>query len=602
MKNFKIWFFLLFVLSVLSGCGNFDNVTDKTEDVKTSKGVVIQYGSIDQKQEYVGQINPIQKTTISTEWMWKIKQINVKLGDKVTQGQTLAVMDSDEIQSSLNWVDKTIQTLTDLQASTVSFFDSQYKMTQNQVDQAKIWLDASKISSGWSNTANQKIKEIDLAISTYQAQLANVNASLDSKKTQLYQNAITTMQQSTILLESIWDFINGMMWISEDKKTLNDNYEIYLGAKNTTQKNSLENQRHTLNSKYSVIKSDIISLNEEWYNGSNEDKINKTLAELGDFAKWVRTMLKLAYNVVDSSVSSTSFPQTQIDNLKNQITQMQSNLENVLLTAQWSFILGIDGISQSIDSLNKETALQIDWIQKQIEILQQQKVSAISSTDDQHAILSKQYQEAQDGLDNINKQKNLKVVEIQAQIDQAKTQRQQLLSQANNTIVKAPYDWTITEKFIELGQLVSPGVPVFEISDSSLYEIIINIPSQEVWKFEIWQVVDIYLPSQDISLTGTISNVKSSADMFSKKVEIKIHVKTSKQITLWIFAKVYFTTSSDTWYLVPIDLVKYNFGKKYVFLANTWSDYDKVFFDSSFCNDDFCISKDSVLSGRVVIE
>jgi RND family efflux transporter MFP subunit len=92
-------------------------------------------------------------------------------------------------------------------------------------------------------------------------------------------------------------------------------------------------------------------------------------------------------------------------------------------------------------------------------------------------------------------------------------QKKQLQKQINSATIKAPFSGVITKKFIDLGSVVGPGIPLFEITDVSSLKLTVYVPEAEIMKFGKSQKVnvkaDIYA---DKNFDGTITNIAVQAD------------------------------------------------------------------------------------------
>ena len=110
------------------------------------------------------------------------------------------------------------------------------------------------------------------------------------------------------------------------------------------------------------------------------------------------------------------------------------------------------------------------------------------------------------------------IPEVQAEknrlaLESLEIQKKQLQKQINSTSIKAPFSGVISKKFIDLGSVVGPGVPLFEITDISSLKLTVYVPEAEIMKFSKAQKVnvgaDIYA---DRRFDGTISNIAVQAD------------------------------------------------------------------------------------------
>jgi RND family efflux transporter MFP subunit len=121
------------------------------------------------------------------------------------------------------------------------------------------------------------------------------------------------------------------------------------------------------------------------------------------------------------------------------------------------------------------------------------------------------------------------IPEVQAEknklaLESLEIQKKQLQKQINSATIKAPFSGVITKKFIDLGSIVGPGVPLFEITDVSSLKLTVYVPEAEIMKFSKSQKVtvtaDIYTGR---NFEGTISNIAVQADK-SHNFEVEVTV------------------------------------------------------------------------------
>ena len=84
----------------------------------------------------------------------------------------------------------------------------------------------------------------------------------------------------------------------------------------------------------------------------------------------------------------------------------------------------------------------------------------------------------------------------------------------NDAVVKSPMNGTINQRYVELGSLIAPNVPLFDIVNSNQLKVVCNISEAKVQQLSVGQSVEI-----------TTSNVPST--VFSGKIHF-IGIKTDR--------------------------------------------------------------------------
>lgn len=122
----------------------------------------------------------------------------------------------------------------------------------------------------------------------------------------------------------------------------------------------------------------------------------------------------------------------------------------------------------------------------------------------------------------------------------AKIQRATLLEQISKTSVKAPFNGVVTAKLNEEGGFAAPGVPLLQITDISTLRFTVNVPENDLVKFQNNQTykinADVY---PDISLSGKVSMIGSKANM-GNSFPIQFQVANTKNLSIksGMFGKV----------------------------------------------------------------
>ncbi len=129
----------------------------------------------------------------------------------------------------------------------------------------------------------------------------------------------------------------------------------------------------------------------------------------------------------------------------------------------------------------------------------------------------------------------------------AKVQRATLLEQISKTSVKAPFNGVVTAKLNEEGGFAAPGVPLLQITDISTLRFTVNVPENDLVKFQNNQTykinADVY---PDISLSGKVSMIGSKANM-GNSFPIQFQVANTKNLSIksGMFGKVNLSESEQ---------------------------------------------------------
>ncbi len=120
-----------------------------------------------------------------------------------------------------------------------------------------------------------------------------------------------------------------------------------------------------------------------------------------------------------------------------------------------------------------------------------------------------------------------------AAIEQAEgafAQAEAMLNQARvghgNAIMAAPHGGMVARRFVERGETLAPGAPVFEVVDVSGFKVVTEVAERDVPLLDLgrdaWVAVDA-LP--DVKFPGSISRIGAVADPSSRTFTVEVAAK-----------------------------------------------------------------------------
>lgn len=213
------------------------------------------------------------------------------------------------------------------------------------VSWSEIWtIDTKNITQNQIKTIENQIKTAQTWLQTAQLQLENTTNTLNQNESNIYINSKTAITNANILSSNVLDFLDNLFWITPANKYKNDTYDIYISARNTTLKNEIENDFNSISLKLNELKKLPLDSNEN---------IKIVLEKYNDiFSNNIRNILKNSYSAMENSIESTNFTQNSINWYKNQISNLQSQNEQIILTVSGNYFLGL---KWSLDSINNFT-------------------------------------------------------------------------------------------------------------------------------------------------------------------------------------------------------------------------------------------------------
>lgn len=568
---------------ILSSCWKKEEIkNDNANEIKNVSINTLKKEPFFDEFKLVWKVVPFLETSVWSQTSWVIKNINFALGQKVKKWDILANID---LSSSTYWIGYNTANLAylntidsyrytqesaqkDLENAKIAFDNAKiakentYKVTEKQLELSKIQLDnIKKTKDNTINSTQESIKSAQIAVELAKKSLENSKINLENfKKTSeestnwLYDNLKNVISSSMVSTDGLLTNIDSVLWISDLYKQNNDSYEIYLSAKNT----SFKSRAELLFSETKWLYNAILSKKYDSSRTSLDEKSNKVVEMLEKSLDLCENMI----SVLNNSVVSTNFPQTQIDGINLSISKSQA----WALQSQSQFI----SIKNSLNSLKTSVATNTITLENAVSIWETQLANAeqaltnltsnnnstidniswtetltISQLENTNVSIKAQrdnvdnaMRSAQAQYDSLKAKINAQLNQSKIQLDSSKWQKDIAWVQLDNTKIVAPIDWYITQKNIEIWQLISPWFAAFVIWDISKLKIETEVNS-DVSKFiKNWQEVTIKLWTH-IS-TWSVTNISPDSDPQTKMYKIQIWIsQINWNIKAWDFVEIW---------------------------------------------------------------
>ncbi len=96
-------------------------------------------------------------------------------------------------------------------------------------------------------------------------------------------------------------------------------------------------------------------------------------------------------------------------------------------------------------------------------------------------------------------------------LNAAQQMQAEVNAQLGYSIIKAPFNGTITNTFAEVGNLAKPGEYLVEIENNQLFEVSTSLAESQINRINIKTPVEVNIQSIDAKLSGQITELASSA-------------------------------------------------------------------------------------------
>jgi membrane fusion protein (multidrug efflux system) len=161
---------------------------------------------------------------------------------------------------------------------------------------------------------------------------------------------------------------------------------------------------------------------------------------------------------------------------------------------------------------------------------------------------------------------------IEADLIAARAEVERLQEDLADTVVRAPFDGVIGDRFVEIGDQVAPGQKLFTVLEISWVKVVARIPSEFIGRIETGMSAEVTTRAYpDTIFSGTAIHVYPEADPKNRTfaVEVKVNNQLKPMIMPGMFARVRFPiTRLDEVLLVPRDALLEDNRGNYVYVLD----------------------------------
>ncbi|MBI5416897.1 efflux RND transporter periplasmic adaptor subunit [Candidatus Poribacteria bacterium] len=196
------------------------------------------------------------------------------------------------------------------------------------------------------------------------------------------------------------------------------------------------------------------------------------------------------------------------------------------------------------------------------------------SRDEDKVLVGAQVHAAHASLELAEAQKqDKKVIEedvktLEIHLNQAKLSQELIKITLDNTKIVSPMSGIIIKKSVNNGEMVSPGIPVFFISQIDPLKVKAEIPENELSKIKTGLIANIKIDAyKDTIFSGNIIYISPILNQTSRTCTIEIKIpNTDKKIKSGMFARIVINIGKkDNALVVPKDVLIFDEDKYHLF-------------------------------------
>ncbi|MDD5377434.1 MAG: HlyD family efflux transporter periplasmic adaptor subunit [Candidatus Gracilibacteria bacterium] len=518
------------------------------QEKKFYETAVVTTGSISGTDRVIATVEGKTTADLSFKASGRIASVLVKPGDSVKKGQILATLGNEEGSITSAGLSSVLGDISGIRGSVGSLYDARIDNMANDAEKAKIGvelaqkdLDLAKqtlknsiaIFSGSILSSGEKVTQAEKNLDYANNNLTNSTKLLGIQGESLRKNALNSMSNAFIIARNARDFADETLGVTDANKAKNDDYEVYLGAKNSLTKTEAENSFQTFNTEYEAMY--------VWYYANiigktdvSKETLNEGLSRSLTILEHLRDMLHAISTVLENSITSSTFPESDLNVLKNKTTAFLSSLELSILDQNGN---GVKGSIAAIEAFDSSYSLKIQQLQDAVQLAEEDLNLAKTGKDTSSSDVQKNMDTlaasvhmkedalklAQVAVSEVEKNRNVlsserdsKLREIDSNLSETRMNR----NLANNTIesgiIRAPFDGVVLTRNFDIGSMVSPNLPVFSLTSTDGFLVKTNVDLTKT-PLVMGQKVSLSRLSDGASFETKVAVLRTEPDMTHNK-------------------------------------------------------------------------------------
>lgn len=278
-------------------------------------------------------------------------------------------------------------------------------------------------------------------------------------------------------------------------------------------------------------------------------KVTKVVVENGQYVNEGDTIAVLddqdIQNSIKTATAQLEVNEKQVNSAEQQLNSTQTSLEKLKIN--------LDDAQRNYD---REKALFDAGAVSQSELDASEKALNTSKAD---------YNSGQANIE-ISK---ASIESAKASVEAQKVNIEKLQNDLNNVVIKAPISGVISEKNVNVGQIINQGAVLAQINDISYVFATIQVPQEKINDIEVGKPADVTLEDNNTVHNGTLDSIDLSGDSTLRVFNCKIKMENSnKELLPGEYAKVNFsnTENNNKVITIPVSSLAGSEGDYYVFI------------------------------------
>jgi RND family efflux transporter MFP subunit len=151
----------------------------------------------------------------------------------------------------------------------------------------------------------------------------------------------------------------------------------------------------------------------------------------------------------------------------------------------------------------------------------------------------------------------------------AEAARKEIEAHLAYTTIRAPFDGIVTEKSVEVGELVTAGRPLLRMVDNRHLRLEVTVAETEIGALRAGETVMVRLDALgDQVIAGRVAQIRPSADPSTHSFAVKVDLPSLSGLKSGLFGRVLFPIGSRKTVMLPLSAVLERGSLSYVYVVN----------------------------------
>jgi HlyD family secretion protein len=257
----------------------------------------------------------------------EVSDVYVKEGQKVKKGDKIASIETDSLEFDLRNAYSSYQSaLANYNTKAAGATQAEKDKAKNSLEQAKVNLEQAKISLAQSESS--VAKNISNAENAVTIADNNLKLNQDEKSSAVvgdaYDNLVNNLKTVNITLSKALEDSDSVLGIEE--QSINDSFELLLSAKNASYLNYAKSSYQSAKLEKDNFNSLMTTINSL----SSHDEIDRAATQADRALDAMEKNANDVKDVLDATIISSSFSQSQLDSLRSKINSTRSSVTGSL--------------------------------------------------------------------------------------------------------------------------------------------------------------------------------------------------------------------------------------------------------------------------------